>query len=103
MATLSRDVTKGAFDKSYAYSRRVLGYTGPASYATGGDSLTPEQCQLGMIAAVLGLTISNGTNVYQGFWNATTKKILWYSATATEITNATDLSAFTGRIEVIGL
>ena len=103
MATLSRDVTKGGFDRSGSYSRRVLGYTGPSSYATGGDSLTPEQCQLGMIAAVVGLTISNGTNVYWGHWNPTTKKVLWYSATATEITNATDLSGFTGRIEVIGL
>jgi hypothetical protein len=102
MATLDRNVTKGGFDKSGAYERRILGYTGPSSYATGGDSLTPEQCQLGMIAAVLGLVIWNGTNLYTGFWNSTTKKIIWLSATATEVTNATDLSAFTGRIEVIG-
>lgn len=103
MATLSRDVTKGGFDRSNSYSRRVLGYTGPASYATGGDSLTPEECQLGMIAAVLGLLISNGTTILWGFWNSSTKKILWYSATGTEVTNATALSAYTGRIEVIGL
>lgn len=103
MATLSRNATFGGFDRTGSYSRRVLGYTGPTSYATGGDSLTPEECQLGKIAAVIGLTISNGTNVYTGYWNPSTKKVLWYSATATEITNATDLSAFTGRIEVIGL
>ena len=52
---------------------------------------------------MIGLTISDGTNVYTGFWNSTTQKILWYSATATQITNATNLSTFTGRIEVIGL
>ena len=46
MATLSKDVTKGAFDRSNNYSRRVYGYTGPTSYATGGDTLTPEQCAL---------------------------------------------------------
>jgi hypothetical protein len=103
MATLSRDATKGAFDRSGSYSRRVYGYTGPASYATGGDTLTPEQCSLGMIAAVLGLTISDGTTVYWGYWDPTTEMILWYSATATEVPNATDLSTFTGRIEVIGL
>lgn len=103
MATLSRDTTKGAFDRSHAYSRRVYGYTGPSSYATGGDSLTPEQCALGFIAAVVGLTISNGSAIFWGFWNSSTKKILWYSATGTEVTNATDLSAYTGRIEVIGL
>ena len=103
MATLSRDVTKGAFDRTGSYNRRVYGYTGPVSYTTGGDTLTPGQCALGFIAAVLGLTISDGTNIYQGFWNSTTQKILWYSATATEITNAANLSTFTGRIEVIGL
>ena len=103
MATLSRDVTKGAFDHSQNYSRRIYGYTGPSSYATGGDSLTPEQCSLGFIAAAENLVISNGTNVYWGYFNPTTKKILWYSATATEIPNATDLSAFTGRFEIVGL
>jgi hypothetical protein len=102
MATLSRDATKGAFDKSDNYSRRLYGYTGPASYATGGDSLTPEECSLGFIAAVVGLVISNGVNIYWGYYNTTTQKILWYSATATEIPNATDLSGFTGRFEVIG-
>ncbi len=48
------------------------------------------------------ITFENGTTVYWGFYNRTTKKILWYSATATEVTNATDLSAFTGTFEVIG-
>jgi hypothetical protein len=102
MATLDRNVTKGGFDKSGAYERRILAYTGPNPYTSGGDTLTPEQCQLGMIAAVLGLLISNGTAIFWGFWNPTTKKILWYSATGTEVTNATDISAYSGRIEVIG-
>lgn len=102
MATISRDATKGFFDKSGAYERRVFQYTGPKSYVSGGDSLTPEELGLGMLAAVLGLVISNGTNIYFGYYNTTTKKILWYSATATEITGATDLSGFTGRFEAIG-
>lgn len=103
MATLSRDATKGAFDRSGSYERRVYGYTGPSSYVTGGDSLTPEQCSLGFIAAVLGLRIWNGTTILWGIWDPTNKKILWYSATGTEVTNATNLSAYTGRIEVVGL
>lgn len=102
MATLDTNAVKGGFDRSGEYERRLFSYTGPASYATGGDSLTPEQCRLGMIAAVLGLVISDGTNVYWGYWNPTTKKVLWYSATATEIGNGVDLSGFSGRIEVIG-
>jgi hypothetical protein len=102
LATLDLNATKGGFDKSFAYERRIVGYTGPAVYATGGDSFPPEQLRLGMIASVHGLLISNGTNIYWGYYNATTKKILWYSATATEIPNGTDLSTFTGRFEVIG-
>lgn len=101
MATISRDTVQ-MHDKSGTKERRILAYTGPASYATGGDSLTPESVGLSKIEAIVGLTISNGTNVYFGYWNATTKKILWYSATATEIANATDLSGFTGRFEAIG-
>lgn len=101
MATVSRDAVQ-MFDRSATHERRVLSYTGPASYATGGDSLTPEEIALKGIAAIIGLTISNGTNVYFGYYNRSTKKILWYSATATEIPNATDLSGFTGRFEAIG-
>lgn len=89
-------------DRSGSYVRRIFQYAGPSSYATGGDSLTPESIGLGKIEALLGLTITNGTNVYWGHYNRSTKKILWYSATATEIANATDLSAFTGHFEAIG-
>ena len=101
MATLNRN-QGGFFDKSGSNERRILLYTGPASYATGGDSLTPEEISLGKVHAAVGLSISNGTNIYWGFYNKTTKKILWYSATGTEIPNATDLSGFTGTFEVIG-
>lgn len=89
-------------DRSGSYSRRIFQYTGPTSYATGGDSLTPESIALGKIEALLGLFISNGTNTLSGFYNRTTKKILWYSATATEATNGSDYSAYTGVFEAIG-
>jgi hypothetical protein len=101
MGTISRDAV-ALFDKSGAKERRIIAYTGPAVYATGGDSLTPESISLKVIEALVGLLISNGTNTAWGFYNQTTKKILWYTATATEVTNATDLSAYTGRFEAIG-
>lgn len=101
MATISKDAV-AQFDKSGAKERRILAYTGPLSYTTGGDSLTPESISLSKIEAIVGLTISDGTNVYFGYYNVSTKKILWYSATATEIGNGTDLSGFTGRFEAIG-
>lgn len=101
MGTINRDAYP-FFDKTFANEARIVVYTGPASYATGGDSFTPESVALGKLGIVLNLTISNGTNVYWGHFNHTTKKILWYSATATEIANATDLSGFTGRFYVLG-
>jgi hypothetical protein len=89
-------------DRLNSHLVRFFQYAGPASYATGGDTLTPQSIGLGRIVAITGLVISNGTNVYSGYYNHTTGKILWYSATATEISNATDLSAFTGRLVVFG-
>ena len=102
MGTISRDATRAFFDKSGNAERRTFQYTGPSSYATGGDSLTPESIAMSQISAILGLTISNGTTFYWGWWDATNKKILWVSATATEVPNATNLSGFTGRFEAIG-
>ena len=101
MGTINRSAG-GFFDRSASNERRLVPYTGPSSYATGGDSLTPESLALGKMVAVLGLVISNGTTVYWGVYDYTNKKILWYSATATEVPNATDLSGFTGRFEVVG-
>ena len=101
MGTISRDATR-FFDKSNAYERRVFKYTGPSSYATGGDTLNPESIALGSIAALLGLLISDGSTQYYGWWDATNKKIKWFSATGTQVTNATDLSTFIGWFEAIG-
>ena len=103
MATLSTDAVKGGFDKSGDYLRRHYKYTGPASYATGGDSLPPEQCRLGFIANVLGLTLSDGTSIWIGWWDATNKKIKWYVPnTGNEVAAATNLSTAVGYLEVIG-
>lgn len=101
MATINRNAP-GFFDGAKASERRVVAYTGPASYATGGDSFTAEECSLGAIRGIMGLTISNGSALLWGYYNTTTKKILWYSATGTEFTNASSLAAYTGVFEVIG-
>lgn len=101
MANITKG-TKGYYDGSKTNERRVFTYTGPASYVTGGDSITAEELSLGSLVGILNLVISNGTNVLWGVYNATTKKILWYSATATEATNASSLAAYTGIFEAIG-
>ena len=102
MGTISRDATKTFFDKGATSERRVFQYTGPASYATGGDTLNPESIGLSRIDAMIGLTISNGSTYYWGWYDQTNKKIKFVSATATEVGNGTDLSGFTGRFEAIG-
>lgn len=102
MGTISRDAY-AIFDKSAGKERRVFPYTGPTSYATGGDTLNPESISLKLIEALLGLTIMNAAKtVLWGHWDRANKKIVWVSATATEVTNATDLSGYTGNFEAIG-
>ena len=89
-------------DRSGSYSRRIFKYTGSIAYATGGDTFNPEAVGLGKIEAILGLTLWNGSAVLFGFWDQPNKKILWYSATSTQVTNGTDISAYVGYLEVIG-
>ncbi len=103
MGTISRDAV-AMFDKSGSKERRLIAYTGPSSYATGGDSLTPESISLKVIETIVGLVLANAaiTTVYWGVYDQTNKKILWFSATGTQVPNATDLSGFTGRFEAIG-
>lgn len=101
MATTSRN-SKGFFDKSATHERRLVPYTGPKSYATGGDSLTPGELALGSIIAVENMVISNGSAIVWGWYNTTTQKITWYTATGTEVGAATDLSGYTGTLEVVG-
>lgn len=96
-------------DSAGIRKRRVFQYTGPASYATGGDTLTATELGLSAIECVLGLTISNGTLVLIGWWNRSTGKIMWFDSpagaggTLTQVANATNLSTFTGFVEVVGL
>ena len=85
--------------------RRILGiYTGPASYATGGDAFLAADVKLGQIDVVVFEHAINAalTTIYFLRWSKTANKVLWFSASGTEVANATDLSGFTGRFEAIG-
>ena len=103
MATIDRNATAAFFDKGATTERRVFKYTGPTSYATGGDSLVPEELALSKISAICNKTIGNGTSVRIGWYDFTAKKILWFVPnTGAEVANGTDLSGYTARMEVIG-
>ena len=79
-------------------------YTGPASYATGGDPIDPNTAvRMGKINQILGLIASNGTSTYLLWYNSTTGKIMWFvPSTNVEVAAAVNLSGFTARLLVVG-
>lgn len=90
-------------DKSAGALRRHFAYTGPVSYEAGGEALGFNQLGFGTVNEVHGLTISDGTSVYLGWYNRTTDKVLWFDPTSgLEVTPATDLSTFVGQFEAVG-
>ena len=99
-------ITRSTFnynDASNSRLRRTGIYTGPASYATGGDACTPADLGLGKVHVLLFEPASNGTLVVHPLYDYTNQKVKWFAAAGTEIANATDLSAYSSRFEAIGL
>lgn len=94
---------KGA---SYALSNkkaRVYDITADNSYATGGYSLTPAQVGLRVIDQTVthGLRKSDGSAIVQVSHDRANNKLILFSGGA-QVTNATDLSAYSGRVTFIG-
>ena len=90
------------FDKTADREIRYVTYTGPASYATGGDSFTAADVGLGRIDRVIGAHASNGTVLLALFYDYTNSKMKWFVSALTESTATTDLSAYSIRLVVIG-
>jgi len=83
--------------------RQVVLYSGPASYATGGDPLDPADFRMGKVFAILGAVAANGTTPYLLHFDVATSTIFWYVAsTGLEVAGAVDLSGMTVRMEVVG-
>ena len=83
--------------------RRLQLYTGPASYATGGEAITAASLKLGAIEHLPDFFISNGTDLRLMHWdrdNALLKAFV--PDTNAEVANTSDLSTFTGVAEIIG-
>ncbi len=90
-------------DGTDTHLQKVGVATGPASYTTGGDPVTPALLGLSRIDALL----------FEGFWNGTTLYLARYVAstgsvvivnptTGNEIAAATNLSTYTARFLAIG-
>lgn len=92
------------FDSSQSFIRRVARWTGPSSYTTGGEALTPATLGMGSLVAVFFTPASNaaGTVVHRPVWNAATQKVMWYDVAGAEIAGAVNLSTFSAGFEAIG-
>lgn len=92
------------FDSSNDRLRRFITVTGPASYVTGGESMTPASIGLGAIHLFNPAPARNaaGTSMRQLAYDPVAQKIQWYGENFNEIANATDLSTYSAVVEVVG-
>lgn len=86
--------------------RRIIGvYTGPASYATGGDPCTPTNVGLSRIEVFLWEHAFDSTPTnYSIAYDYTNEKLIWFDCSSgNEVVATTDLSAIDVRFEAAGL
>src|SRR5436190_14977150 len=104
MATITR--LGNFFDRTNQTQRRIFQYTGPSSYTTGGESVTPEVLGLGKVFVLLagnGAWNSVAAAMRLLVYDVTNKKVLWFVPnTGAEVANGTDLSGYTTNLEAIG-
>lgn len=100
------DKTVGQFhDSSHAHIRKVGGYTGPASYVTGGDPVSPADLGMARVTLMLFTPASNGTLFVYPVWvgTATGGAVKWLvGTTGVEVAGGVNLSTYTARFEAIG-
>lgn len=92
-------------DASHARLRKIGRITGPSSYVTGGDPLTPSDVGMGTVECLHFEDASNAvlTAIYSLFYNRVTQKVLWVNfATGAEAVAGADLSGYAARFEAIG-
>lgn len=111
MANITFDPGLRPYDNAGVRRRRLVTYTGPKSYATGGDSITPGDVDLSFIEDMSENVAYNPTTpaIYFLVLDQRTTaggpaggKIRWFTATATEVGAGTDLSGATASVEFIG-
>jgi hypothetical protein len=91
------------FDNTHAHLMRVARWTGPASYVTGGEDVSPAVFGLGKIIAITGIHITDGVTFRAGVWNVATQRLQWMVPnTNVEVAGGVNLSTFTGSIVVYG-
>lgn len=103
MPTIDRSQTN-FHDSTHSTLRKIGVYTGPASYAAGGDSLTPGDLGMGKIHHIsFQEAIDTNLGLRHLVWNPATQKVVWYvGTTGVEVAAAQNLSTFSARFEAIG-
>lgn len=85
--------------------RRVVEYTGPASYTALGDPFAPKDVDLGTFDCAPSAVALDRVGVATRLlvYDYTTAVYRWFiPSTGAEVAGAQDLSAFTVRLEIIG-
>lgn len=106
MPTIDRYVSKHPLISFVNAHAALVGYTGPASYATGGDPIDANDVKLGRIEdiwPISGLAINGAGAIRHIIYDASAEAIRWYDNADphAEIVNGTDLSGFTTKLFVI--
>jgi len=97
------DRTIGAYhDSSNARIRKIGNYTGPASYVSGGDPLTPGDLGMGRIEMLNFEHATNGTDLRLVRYDYTAQKVKWFDLAGAELAGAAALSGYSVRFEAIG-
>lgn len=100
------DKTIGHFhDSSNTHIRKIGGYTGPATYVSGGDPIAPLDLGMARIALMLFSPATNGTLFVYPVWvpSGAGGAVKWLvGTTGVEVAGGVNLSAYTARFEAIG-
>jgi hypothetical protein len=101
---MTLDLTLAPMAVASTTRRKIVGYTGPASYVTGGDPVSPQDdLGWGKVYAVLGAIITDGSAIRVGVFDPAASTLVWFIPnTGAEVAGAVDLSTFTGRLEFVG-
>ena len=111
MANITFDPGLRPYDNAGIRRRRLVTYTGPKSYVTGGDPVYPGDVDLSVIEDMSENIAANPATptIYFLYLDQRAAsggpaggKIIWMTATGTQVTAATDLSSATATIEFIG-
>lgn len=103
MPTLDFTTTKHPWVQFLNAKAALVQYTGPSSYATGGDAFTPTDVKLGgQVTIFPELAVNAGGTVRGLQYDRANELLRWIVLdTGSEVANGTDLSGFSAMLLVV--